>query len=932
MFDKFPIAKIIDSLFSCLFCCCIECDMDQSEDSEQNLLLLDQQSSIDRNINQNQNTDVINNIRPSRRGVLVINITYDTTIYAAVYYKKLKSKERVFFRYSEPETIPPSRKKRLPKPSCICQHSYGARVFFTSNISVLQNKISKDYFERIGSHSVSLSHKIIVSIEDELLQGYTELGWKNVTRKIPNKSNEIIYVRTPYDKDLNKYKHKNNWNFNINDEKDDENQFSNDEFTNSFEFEFKTDSDSDHDINQEIINEDNENINNQSSKDEQLLLSSVEFLNSPNKQRRFFKTSSLTSNSLEEIKSSTVDQTSNIKRTSSVPLPPENSKFYCPPKKSSLSRKEKEIQQKRSKKCKKSLLKYIPELESLLKGENELFPGVALCLSGGSYRSLVASLGAIQGMKETGLLDCITYISALSGTIWSVGMWYSFPDQDLDQLIRDLPNMIGTAAHSHLKSKEVWEMYKNLQNQKKQANLPKCRFSDLYAISLTKQLLSGIGNDFYSYKISDLGKIDKLLNGDLPIPIFTSVFQEPHNYEWLEITPFEIGSDYLSSFIPTEAFGSTFVAGELSFKHPEITLGQLFGLSSAVFCLTVHRLWKEIIIAYDLHPIPVETDTIQSEEKDDQPNLHQSNSHSINADDDDVKNNNNQDSFILSSSTNSTSRRNTITTPRRTKSHEIPIVNLQNTTAGDYAISLIQLFDHSTPNDEPMLVRKDESSSSSDEDVSIFEEDKKHPQRRKKVRIARKLEKKFSKMKATKKFLVRPATIPNFAFGLANPMKRVKFLQLIDAGMDFCIPFPPLIREERNVKVIIIVDMSAPPDCVEGNSLQAAIKWAKNHGYYVPDASYDCVSGDENIFVFLSDHILAPSLIYIPLRHNPEYGDFDPVENYAEGGYCSTNSLRMEPEQIEELCGLLRCTFKTVDDTIKNTIKQTFSQLHNCSL
>merc|ERR1711879_514386 len=118
------------------------------------------------------------------------------------------------------------------------------------------------------------------------------------------------------------------------------------------------------------------------------------------------------------------------------------------------------------------------------------------------------------------------------------------------------------------------------------------------------------------------------------------------------------------------------------------------------------------------------------------------------------------------------------------------------------------------------------------------------------------------------------------------------------------------MREERNAKVIIVVDMSAPPDCVEGNSLQASIKWARNHGYHVPDADYSCVKEDGNIFVFIADHPFSPTIIYIPLRKNPEYGDFDPVENYAEGGYCSTSCLQMTPEQIEELAGLFRCTFQ----------------------
>ena len=835
--------KIIECLDCFLSCLCCWCGDDMS-DGENTLLL---EGSVHPQEDHSR-------IKASSRGIAVVNVTKHVTIYAASYYKKFKSTERVFFRFSDPVKILPSQTIRIPKTSCTCKHSYGARVFFSSTLEVLRETIAKDFYDRIGSHSASLTRKVIVAIEDELLQGYKPHAWSLAERRARKLPESNLRVRSAFDVPPT---NPNQWDLDISDEEDSQQD------TEEAHVEFEGDI-------EVITTNDNEGT-------------SFDILEEPNHQ--------------------TIDCGSHITRTSSLPVLPPNAKVYNPPRRCSLSNTEKEVLKKRSMKCKEGLLRYIPELEGIQpKNSEDSFPSVALCLSGGSYRSLVASIGALQSIRDTGLLDCITYISCLSGTIWSVGMWYSFPDQDLDALLQRLPSLMGETSHSFLKSGEVWSAYRELQRQKKSVGMPRTRLSDLYATCIAKQLLDYLGEEKYSYPISRIAEVEKLQNGDLPIPLFSLVHQEPHHYEWLEISPFETGSDYLSAYVPQKGFGSSYVAGELSFRHPEVTLGQLFGMCSAVFCLTIHRLWKEIILAYELHPLPVEPDATQAQElEDDQPKP--------------------------------TPRRNTITTPRpamNQSAHEIPVANLQNTLPGDLAISLLQLFDHPTPHDEPLLVRDDDSSSDSDE--SIFEEDKKHPKRRKKVRIARKLERRFNKSHMAKKFLVRPGTVPNFAFGLANPMKRVKFLQLIDAGMDFCIPFPPLMREERNAKVIIVVDMSAPPDCVEGNSLQASIKWAQNHGYQVPDAHYDCVREDGNIFVFISDHPKAPTIIYIPLRKNPEYGDFDPVENYAEGGYCSTSSLSMTPEQIEELSGLFRCTFKSVDPIVKKAILETFSQMQPCSL
>ena len=64
----------------------------------------------------------------------------------------------------------------------------------------------------------------------------------------------------------------------------------------------------------------------------------------------------------------------------------------------------------------------------------------------------------------------------------------------------------------------------------------------------------------------------------------------------------------------------------------------------------------------------------------------------------------------------------------------------------------------------------------------------------------------------------------------------------------------------------------------------------------------------------------CPIVIYLPLKTNPGYSDFDPQENQRAGGYCSTFNFSMTREQVEELSGLTQYNLTQSLDIIKETI------------
>lgn len=56
---------------------------------------------------------------------------------------------------------------------------------------------------------------------------------------------------------------------------------------------------------------------------------------------------------------------------------------------------------------------------------NMQLPKIQICASGGGYRAMIATLGALIGMEEFGLLDAVTAMTGLSGSTWAMAAWYA---------------------------------------------------------------------------------------------------------------------------------------------------------------------------------------------------------------------------------------------------------------------------------------------------------------------------------------------------------------------------------------------------------------------------------------------------------------------------------------------------------------------------
>jgi len=145
-----------------------------------------------------------------------------------------------------------------------------------------------------------------------------------------------------------------------------------------------------------------------------------------------------------------------------------------------------------------------------------------------------------------------------------------------------------------------------------------------------------------------------------------------------------------------------------------------------------------------------------------------------------------------------------------------------------------------------------------------------------------------------------PALVNNFSYNFDSPFSNNKYLTLIDAGLDFNLPLPPLL--ERNLDIIIILDSSL--------NVHHSPELLKAHNYSIrknlPFPSIDFTrAGHEIISVFHTPN--APTIIYLPRIFNPHYSiSYDPDQIITSGGYLNSFNFLYTPDQIDIFTGLTR--------------------------
>lgn len=210
-------------------------------------------------------------------------------------------------------------------------------------------------------------------------------------------------------------------------------------------------------------------------------------------------------------------------------------------------------------------------------------PRIALCLSGGGVRALVSSAGFMKGLNDNGLLDIILYISALSGSTWTLAPWMHSGKLFSDFYPHILERVVNGVMHKSPK-----DLVNELKNSlpalteyfiKKLIYKEKPSLIDFYGYCLAlnysnKKLLE----HYASTNIT--GQQKTIANGSFPIPLYSAILPKKNNegYVWMTYSPYEVYSHDLQSAVPAWAYGRRFENGSSINNAPPLSLGFLMGL------------------------------------------------------------------------------------------------------------------------------------------------------------------------------------------------------------------------------------------------------------------------------------------------------------------------------------------------------------------
>ncbi|NXD89172.1 PA24E phospholipase, partial [Chaetorhynchus papuensis] len=210
-------------------------------------------------------------------------------------------------------------------------------------------------------------------------------------------------------------------------------------------------------------------------------------------------------------------------------------------------------------------------------------PVVAIVTAAGGVRSMTAMFGSLLALQELGVLDCVSYISGLSATTWTMSKLY----EDANWSQKDLRGPIGDIRKHVSKSKlhcfslDHMKYYENKLCERKQEG-HKVSFTDLWGLFIDCML----HDQECTHKLSDQQLA--VNQGQNPLPIYLSLnvkddFSTLDFKEWVEFTPYEVGFLKYGAFVRSEDFGSEFFMGHRMKKVPESHICFLEGTWSNIF-------------------------------------------------------------------------------------------------------------------------------------------------------------------------------------------------------------------------------------------------------------------------------------------------------------------------------------------------------------
>ncbi|XP_042543840.1 cytosolic phospholipase A2 delta [Dipodomys spectabilis] len=238
-------------------------------------------------------------------------------------------------------------------------------------------------------------------------------------------------------------------------------------------------------------------------------------------------------------------------------------------------------------------LKHVFQLDRDLQ-EDEV-PVVGIVAEGGGARAMTAFYGHLLALQKLGLLDCVTYLSGISGSTWTMAHLYWDPEWSQKELEGPISHAREHLAKSQLTAfspERLVSYHRELELRAKQGH--STTIVDLWALVLESKLHGQVTD----HKLS--GQRAALERGQNPLPLYLSLNVKENHLdtldfkEWVEFSPYEVGFLKYGAFIPPELFGSEFFMGRLMKRLPESQICFLEAIWSNVFSLNLLDTWYDL--------------------------------------------------------------------------------------------------------------------------------------------------------------------------------------------------------------------------------------------------------------------------------------------------------------------------------------------------
>ncbi|XP_066028623.1 cytosolic phospholipase A2-like [Pocillopora verrucosa] len=231
------------------------------------------------------------------------------------------------------------------------------------------------------------------------------------------------------------------------------------------------------------------------------------------------------------------------------------------------------------------------------RGPKELgeVPSIAILGSGGGFRAMVSLSGVFCALKEMGVLDCAMYTAGLSGAAWYLSTLYSHPDWPNTH-----PSKIRQDLRKNVTDNWMWLLltpswmysHMNIILDKRSRGQP-VSFTDFFGYLVGETILK---DRQHVPKLSEQRHAVK--DAAAPMPLYTCLHVKKNKVaqdfcEWLEFSPYEVGMTKYGTFMKTEHFGSKYFCGKLVTPYPEPPLFYLQGIWGSAFTIMLQRILHE---------------------------------------------------------------------------------------------------------------------------------------------------------------------------------------------------------------------------------------------------------------------------------------------------------------------------------------------------